>query len=84
MKIKTILVTQPKPESEKSPYLELAKKYKIKIEFVPFFHVEGVSAKEFRQERINLADFTGILVTSRHCIDHYFRMCQEMRFDVPE
>jgi len=84
MKIKSILVTQPKPESDKSPYLELSKKYKLKIDFTPFFHVEGVSAKEFRQERINLAEYTGVIITSRHSIDHYFRMCQEMRFEVPE
>ena len=84
MKIKSILVTQPKPESEKSPYLELSKKYNLKIDFIPFFHMEGISAREFRQERINLADFTAVILTSRHSIDHYFRMCQEMRFEVPE
>ena len=84
MKIKSILVTQPKPESEKSPYLELSKKYNLKIDFVPFFHMEGISAREFRQERINLVEFTGVILTSRHSIDHYFRMCQEMRFEVPE
>lgn len=84
MKIKSILVTQPKPESEKSPYLDLSRKYNIKIDFIPFFHMEGISAKEFRQERINLADYTGVIITSRHCIDHYFRLCQEMRFEVPD
>ena len=84
MKIKSVLVTQPKPESEKSPYLELSKKYHLKIDFIPFFHMEGVSAKEFRQERINLADFTAVIFTSRHSIDHYFRLCPEMRFEVPE
>ncbi|MEK6615640.1 MAG: uroporphyrinogen-III synthase [Bacteroidota bacterium] len=84
MKIKSVLVTQPKPESDKSPYLELSKKYNLKIDFIPFFHMEGVSAREFRQERINLADFTAVILTSRHSIDHYFRMCQVMRFEVPE
>lgn len=84
MKLKTLLVTQPKPETEKSPYLELAKRYNLKIDFVPFFHMEGVSAKEFRQERINLAEYTAVIFTSRHSIDHYFRLCQEMRFEVPE
>src|SRR3990172_5020967 len=84
MKIKSILVTQPKPESDKSPYLELSKKYNLKIDFIPFFHMEGITAKEFRQERINLADYTAVIITSRHCIDHYFRLCQEMRFEVPE
>ncbi len=84
MKLKSVLVAQPKPESEKSPYLELSKRYKLKIDFQPFFHMEGISVKEFRQERINLAEYTGIIVTSRHCIDHYFRLSQEMRFEVPE
>lgn len=84
MKIKSILVTQPKPESDKSPYLELSKKYNLKIDFIPFFHMEGISAREFRQERINLQEFTAVILTSRHSIDHYFRMCQEMRFEVPE
>lgn len=84
MKIKSVLVAQPKPESDKSPYLELSKKYNLKIDFIPFFHMEGISAKEFRQERINLADYTAVIITSRHCIDHYFRLCQEMRFEVPE
>lgn len=84
MKIKSILVTQPKPESDKSPYLELSKKYNLKIDFIPFFHMEGIPARDFRQERINLADFTAVILTSRHSIDHYFRMCQEMRFEVPE
>lgn len=84
MKIKSVLVAQPKPESDKSPYLELAKKYNLKIDFMPLFHMEGISAKEFRQERINLAEYTGVIITSRHSIDHYFRLCQEMRFEVPE
>ena len=84
MKIKSILVTQPKPESDKSPYLELSKKYNLKIDFITFFHMEGILARDFRQERINLADFTAVILTSRHSIDHYFRMCQEMRFEVPE
>ncbi|HNO70459.1 MAG TPA: uroporphyrinogen-III synthase [Bacteroidia bacterium] len=84
MKIKSILVTQPKPESDKSPYLDLSKKYNLKIDFIPFFHMEGISAKEFRQERINLSDYTAVILTSRHSIDHYFRLCQEMRFEVPE
>lgn len=84
MKIKSVLVAQPKPESEKSPYVELAKKFNLKVDFIPFFHMEGVAAKEFRQERINLAEYTGVIATSRHCIDHYFRLCQEMRFEVPE
>lgn len=84
MKIKSVLVTQPKPESEKSPYLELSQKYNLKIDFIPFFHMEGISAKEFRQERINILDYTGVIITSRHCIDHYFRLCTDMRVEVPD
>ena len=84
MKKKAILVAQPKPESEKSPYFELAQKYNLDIDFHPFFHMEGVSAKEFRQERINILDYTGVIITSRHSIDHYFRLCQELRIEVPE
>jgi uroporphyrinogen-III synthase len=84
MKIKSILIAQPKPESEKSPYIDLAKKYKLKVDFVPFFRIEGVSAKEFRKERINLADYSCVIFTSRYSIDHYFRLCPEMRFEIPE
>lgn len=84
MKAKSILVAQPKPESEKSPYLELAKKYKLKIDFQTFFHIEGVGAKEFRKERINISDYSAVIITSRHCVDHFFRMCNEMRAEVSE
>lgn len=84
MQIKSILVTQPKPENDKSPYFDLSKRYKLSVDFIPFFHMEGVSAKEFRQERINLSDFTAIIMTSRQSIDHFFRLCQELRFEVPD
>jgi uroporphyrinogen-III synthase len=79
LKVKSILVSQPKPETEKSPYHDLAKKYGLKIDFRPFIHVEGVPANEFRKERINLADFTAVIFTSRYAADHFFRMCTEMR-----
>lgn len=82
-KVKSILVTLPKPETEKSPYFDLAKKYNLKIDFRSFIHVEGVPAKEFRKEKINLADFTAVIFTSRNAVDHFFRICEEMRFDVP-
>lgn len=84
MKIKSILVTQPKPESERSPYLNLSQKYNLKIDFIPFFHIEGITAKEFRLERINILDYTGVIITSRHSIDHYFRLCNDLRVEVPE
>lgn len=84
MKIKSILVSQPKPESEKSPYLELAKKYGLKMDFRPFIHVEGVPAQEFRKERVNILDHPGVIFTSRNAVDHFFRICTEMRITVPE
>jgi uroporphyrinogen-III synthase len=83
-KIKTILISQPEPSSEKSPYFDLSEKFKVRVDFRPFIHVEGVSAKEFRQERVNILDHTGVILTSRNAVDHYFRMCDEMRITVPE
>lgn len=82
-KVKSILVTLPKPENEKSPYFTLAKKYNLKLDFRAFIHVEGVPAREFRKEKINLADFTAIVFTSKNAADHFFRICEEMRYDVP-
>ena len=79
LKVKSILVTQPKPESEKSPYYDLAKKHNLKIDFRPFIHVEGIAAKDFRKDRINIADHTAVILTSRHAADHFFRICNEMR-----
>lgn len=83
MKIKSILVSQPAP-NESSPYLEMAKKEKIKIDFRPFIHVEGVDAKELRTQKIDLSQFTGIIFTSKNAVDHYFRLAEEMRFAVPD
>ena len=84
MAIKTILVSQPKPEGDKSPYFDLAEKYKLKIDFRPFIKVEGVDVKDFRSQRINLIDQTAIILTSKIAVDHYFRIAKEMRFDVPD
>jgi uroporphyrinogen-III synthase len=83
-KVKSILVTQPKPESDKSPYYDLGKKHNIKIDFRSFIHVEGVGGKEFRQERINLSDYSAVIMTSRNSVDHFFRLCTELRVNVPE
>lgn len=82
-KVKSILITLPKPETEKSPYFDLAKKYNLKLDFRSFIHVEGVPAKDFRKDKINLADFTAVIFTSRNAADHFFRICEEMRFEVP-
>lgn len=84
MKVKNILVTQPKPEGDKSPYFELAKKCKVQIDFRPFIQIEGITGLEFRKSKINIAEHTAVIITSRSSVDHYFRMCKEMRVRVPE
>lgn len=84
MSIKTILVSQPKPEGEKSPYYDLADKYKLKIDFRPFIHVEGVAAQEFRQQKVNIPEYTAIILTSKTAVDHFFRIAEEIRFEVPD
>ena len=78
-KVKTILVTQPKPETEKNPYFDLAKKFNVKIDFRPFIQIEGIPAKDFRKDRVNVAEFQAVILTSRQAADHYFRMAAEMR-----
>ncbi len=84
MKVKTILVSQPEPKVENSPYFELQQKLKVKVDFRPFIHVEGVSAKEVRAQKIDLNNFTAIILTSRNSVDHFFRVAEEMRYKVPE
>jgi len=82
-KVKSILVTLPRPENDKSPYFSLASKYNLKVDFRAFIHVEGVPARDFRKEKVNLADFTAVIFTSRNAADHFFRICEEMRYEVP-
>ena len=84
MKVKTILISQPEPASEKSPYSRLKEKHKLKIDFRPFIHVEGLSAKEVRLQKINFSDFHNVILTSRNAVDHFFRITQEMRYKVPD
>ncbi len=85
MKIKSILVSQPQPsESEKSPYVEIGKKFNIKVDFFKFIKIEGVESKDFRKDRIHFEDYTAVIFTSRNAVDHYFRMAKELRFDVPD
>ena len=84
MKIKKILVSQPKPSTPKSPYFELAEKNNVKIDFRQFIQVEGVSSKEFRQQKINILDHTAIVFTSRTAIDHFFRISEETRTVIPD
>ena len=82
--IKKILVSQPKPSSEKSPYYDIAEDLGVELVFRPFFKVEGLSAKEFRQQKINLLDYTAVVFTSRHAVDNYFNLAKEMRITIPE
>ena len=82
--IKKILVSQPKPSSEKSPYFDIAKKNNVEMVFRPFFKVEGITAKEFRQQKISLLNYTAVVFTSRHAIDNYFKLAKELRVTIPE
>lgn len=84
MSVKTILVSQPKPESEKSPYFDLADKYKLKIDFRPFINIEGVTTREFRDQKVDLAKHTAVILTSKTAVDHFFRIAEETRFKVPD
>ena len=83
-KVKTILVSQPEPSSENSPYTRLKEKHNLTIDFRPFIHVEGLKSKEVRQQKIDFKDFDSIILTSRNSVDHFFRLAEEMRFKVPD
>ena len=83
-KIQTILISQPKPETEKSPYFDLAKKFGIRFDFCAFVHVEGVSAKEFRKQKIEISKYSAIIFTSRNAVDHFFRVCEEMKIKISQ
>ena len=84
MKIKTILISQPEPSNENSPYSKLKRKHKVKIDFRPFIHVEGLTAKKVRSQRVDFSKFQNIILTSRNAVDHFFRIAEEMRFKVPD
>ena len=84
MKINKILVSQPRPASEKSPYFEIADKYGVEIVFRPFIKVEGLSAKEFRQQKVSILDHSAVIFTAKTAIDHFFRLCEEMRVNIPD
>lgn len=83
-KIQKILVSQPKPEGEKSPYFDLAKKYGVELTFRPFIRVEGLTSREFRQQKISISEFSAVIFTARQAVDHFFRLCEEIRYQVPE
>ena len=82
--IKKILVTQPKPESDKSPWFELSRKYNLELEFQPFIRLEPIPAKDFRRQKIEIQNYTGVIFTSRNAIDHFFRMCEEMKVNISQ
>ncbi len=82
--IKKILVSQPKPASDKSPYFDLAERFDVELVFRPFIKVEGISSKEFRQQKVNILDYTAVVFTSRHAIDNYFKLAKELRLTIPE
>lgn len=84
MKVSKILVSQPKPATGKSPYFDLAEKHKVQIDFCSFIKVEGVTAKEFRQQKVSILDHTAIVFLSRHAIDHFFTLCKELRVNIPD
>jgi len=83
-RIRKILVSQPQPENNKSPYFDLASKHNLKVDFRPFIHVEGVSVRDFRQEKVDLGVHTAVLFTSKTAIDHYFRIAEETRTNIPD
>ena len=82
--MKTILVSQPAPKTETSPYFDLAEKQKVKVDFRSFIHIEGIDVKEVRSQKVDLNNFTAIILTSRNAVDHFFRIAKEMRFTVPD
>jgi len=84
MKIKTILISQPEPSNENSPYSKLKEKHKLNIDFRPFIHVEGLSSKQVRTQKIDFSNFDSIILTSRNSVDHFFRIAKEMRYKVPD
>ena len=83
-KVKRILVSQPRPDNEKSPYFTIAEKYGVDIVFRPFIKVEGVCAKEFRQQKVYIDEYTAIIFTARTAVDHFFRLCSELRVTIPD
>ncbi len=83
-KVKKILITQPKPDGEKSPYFDLAKKHSVTLDFFPFIVVDGIITKEFRKQKIDIAQYSAVVFTSRHAIDHFFRICHEMKINVSQ
>ena len=84
VKVSSILITQPRPETDKSPFFDLAKKFEIRIDFHPFIRVEGLAGKDFRKQKVDIAEHTAIIFTSRNAVDHFFRICEELKVKVSQ
>ena len=82
--IKKILVSQPKPTSDKSPYFAIERDYDVELVFRPFIKVEGISSKDFRQQHVSLSDYTAVVFTSKYAIDNFFSLAKELRVNIPE
>jgi uroporphyrinogen-III synthase len=82
--VQKILITQPRPESDKSPYFELSRKYSVELDFHPFIRLEGIPARDFRKQKIEIQNYTGVIFTSRNAIDHFFRTCEELKVNVSQ
>ena len=81
-KVRRILISQPRPESDKSPYFDLERKHQVELVFLPFIKLEGIPAREFRKQKIDILQFTAVIFTSRNAIDHFFRTCEEMKISI--
>ncbi len=82
--VRKILISQPRPSSEKSPYFDMEKEYGVELVFRPFIKVEGLSSKDFRQQKVSILNYTAVVFTSRHAIDNYFKLAKDMRLEIPE
>jgi uroporphyrinogen-III synthase len=81
--VKSVLITQPKPEGDKSPYHDLAKKYELKVDFRPFIHVETIHIRDFRRQKINILEHTAVIFTSKNAVDSFFSICKELKIEMP-
>jgi uroporphyrinogen-III synthase len=82
--VKRILITQPRPESEKSPYFDLARRHNVEMAFLPFIRLEGIASKDFRRQKVEIGNYSAVIFTSRHAIDHFFRTAEEMKITVSQ
>ena len=82
--VKKILITQPRPESDKSPYFELARRHNVEMTFLPFIRLEGIPSKDFRRQKVEIGNYSAVIFTSRHAIDHFFRTTEEIKITVSQ